>query len=96
MNLQAGIRLKTPYRKTVGVAAVHLGNSEDDVHGILLRAICPGETIYIGLAGVTTATGYPMTDGESLPLDVRNGSRIYAIATAAAQSVAVLPFVRQS
>jgi hypothetical protein len=88
------VRLVAPYRVTVGAAAAQL-TSSGNVHGIVLKAICPGQTIYVGVSSsVTTGTGYPMSDGETLTLEVRNASDVYAIASAAAQSVAVLPFER--
>jgi hypothetical protein len=88
------VRLVAPYRVTVGAAAVQL-TSSGNVHGFVLKAICPGQTIYVGVAStVTTATGYPLVDGETLTLEVRNANEVYAIASAASQSVAVLPYSR--
>jgi hypothetical protein len=88
------IALTAPYRVTVGVAAAQL-TASGNVHGIVLKAVCPGQTIYVGTsAAVTTATGYPMVDGETLTLEIRNANQLFAIASAAAQSVAVLPFSR--
>jgi hypothetical protein len=53
------VRLVAPYRVTVGAAAVQL-TASGNVHGIVLKAICPGQTIYVGVSSsVTTATGYP-------------------------------------
>jgi hypothetical protein len=90
----APVRLTAPYRVTVGAAAVQLTTS-GNVHGIVLECLCPGQTIYIGAsAAVTTATGYPMADGETLTLEVRNANQLFAIASAAGQSLAVLPFSR--
>lgn len=90
----APVRLVEPYRVTVGATAVQVTTS-GNVHGIVLKALAPGQTIYIGASSaVTTSTGYPMSDGETLTLEVRNANQLYAIASAAAQSVAVLPFTR--
>lgn len=90
----AHVRLVAPYRVTVGAAAGQL-TASGNVHGLVLKAICPGQTIYVGVSSaVSTATGYPMSDGDTLTLEVRNASDIYAIASAAAQSLAVLPFER--
>jgi hypothetical protein len=90
------VALSAPYRVTVGTAAVALTGS-GNVHGMVIRAIAgTGETIYIGASSaVTTSTGYPMTNGETLTLEVRNATDIYAIASASSQSVSVLPFVRR-
>jgi hypothetical protein len=88
------IHLVAPYRVTVGAAAVQLTTS-GNVHGVVIKAICPGQTVYVGVSSsVTTATGYPMADGETLTLEVQNANQVYAIASAATQSVAVLPFER--
>lgn len=90
----APVRLSAPYRVTVGTTAVQL-TSSGNVHGVVIKCICPGQTVYIGASSaVTTSTGYPMVDGETLTMEVRNANQIYAIASAAAQSVAVLPFAR--
>jgi hypothetical protein len=90
----APVRLVAPYRVAVGVAAVNV-TASGNVRGVVLKAICPGQVIYIGAdSGVTTATGYPMSDGETLTLEVRNANQIFAIASAAAQSLSVLPFER--
>jgi hypothetical protein len=91
---RAGVRLVAPYRVTVGAAAVQLTTS-GNVHGIVIKAMCPGQTIYIGASSaVTTATGYPMVDGETLSLEATNANQVYAIASAGGQSVAVLPYSR--
>jgi hypothetical protein len=90
----ASVRLTAPYRVTVGAAAVQL-TASGNVHGIVVKALSPGQTVYIGASSaVTTATGYPMVDGETLTLEVRNADQLYAIASAASQAVAVLPFSR--
>jgi hypothetical protein len=91
---RASIRLTAPYRVTVGAAAVQL-TASGNVHGVVIKCLCPGQTVYVGTtSGVTTATGYPLVDGETLTLEIRNANQVYAIASAAAQSVAVLPFSR--
>lgn len=91
----ASVQLVAPYRVTVGATAVQLTNSTNVNGGVVIKAICPGQTLYIGISSaVTTSTGYPMSDGETLTLEVRNANQLYAIASAAAQSVAVLPFSR--
>jgi polyisoprenoid-binding protein YceI len=47
--------------------------------------------IYIGTsAGVTVNNGYPLSAGESVEIDVATGVNIYAIASAANQSLATL------
>lgn len=91
---RASIRLTAPYRVTVGATAVQLTSSGNVNGGVVVKALVPGQTMYLGLSGVTTATGYPMADYETLTLEVSNANQLYAIASAAAQSVAVLPFSR--
>lgn len=91
---RAAVHLVAPYRVTVGGTAVQL-TASGNVTGLVIKAICPGQTMYIGAAStVTTLTGYPLADGETLTLEVTNANQIYAIASAASQSVAVLPFSR--
>lgn len=88
------LRLGAPYRVAVGVAAVQLASS-GNVGGILLKALCPAQQVFLGnSAAVTTATGYQLTDNESLALDVKNADQVWAIASAAAQAVVVLPYER--
>lgn len=90
----AKVNIVAPYRVTVGATAVQLTTS-GNVHGVVIKAIAPGQVVYIGAsAAVTTATGYPMADGDTLTLEVRNANQVWAIASAAAQSVSVLPFSR--
>jgi len=92
---RAAIQVTAPYRVTVGVAAVQLTSSGNVNGGVCVKALVPGQTLYLGVSSaVTTATGWPMTDNESLCLEVRNANVLWGIASAAAQSVAVLPFSR--
>lgn len=87
------ITFLAPYRVSVGGTAVQLTTSANVNGGILLKAICPGETVYWGVSSaVTTANGFPLANGESVPLNVRNANEIYVIASAASQAVAVAPF----
>jgi len=91
-RLNGATKINAPYRVTVGVAAVQL-TSNGTVHGQLIKALCPGQTIYIGrTSAVTTLTGYPLADMETLTLEVADVSELWAIADAAAQEVAILPY----
>jgi hypothetical protein len=87
------VRLNTaPSRLTVGAAAVQGPNVS--VHGVVVKTICPGQVIYLGTSnGVTTATGFPLYDGESMSFEVSNLNQLWFIASAAAQAVAFLPYV---
>jgi len=89
----APVRITAPYRVTVGGTAVQLTSSGNVNGGVVIKALCPGQTIYIGTSSaVTTANGYPMSNGETLTLEVINANALWAIASAAAQEIAVLPF----
>lgn len=64
-------------------------------HTVLVRAICPGQTIYIGrfvdLANVTTtAKTYPLSDQQSLAFEVKNANELCAFASAAGCRLAYL------
>lgn len=49
------------------------------------------ELVYIGnTSGVTTSTGYPLFDGDSLQIDLTDASNLYVIGTLAGQKVYVL------
>lgn len=92
---RASVQVTAPYRVTVGTSAVQLTSSGNVNGGVCIKALVPGQTMYLGVAStVTTATGWPMSDNESLCLEVRNANVLYGIASAAAQAVAVLPFSR--
>lgn len=59
---------------------------------VSFKAICTGiNAIYIGnSSGVTTATGYPLFNGDSLQLDLSTASSPYAIASTASQTLYVM------
>lgn len=83
-----------PYRVAVGVTAVQL-TSSGAVHSLIIKAICVGQTVYIGASSaVTTSTGYPLADGETLTIESRDANQYWAIASAVAQAVSVFPFTR--
>lgn len=85
------VRLLAPARLAVGAAAVQGPNVP--VHGVLVRGLCPGQTIYIGTSSaVTTANGYPLADGEEKQFEVSNLNQLWFIASAAAQALAYFPF----
>lgn len=89
------INVIAPYRVAVGTSAVQLTTSGNVNGGVCIKALAPGQTMYLGVSSaVTTSTGWPMSDRESLCLEVRNANVLYGIASAADQAVAVLPFSR--
>jgi hypothetical protein len=85
------LRITAPSRATVDSAAAQGPNIP--CHGVLIKAICPGQTIYVGVdANVTTATGFPLNDGDVLDLRVTNVNQLGFVASADTQSVALLPY----
>jgi hypothetical protein len=44
-------------------------------------------TVYVGVTGVTTSTGFELGAGESVSLPVDNTNRIFVIANAASQTI---------
>ena len=88
----APLRLTAPTRLTVGVAAVRQ-DPGSSCHGVLIKALCPGEVIYLGAsAAVTTATGWPLADGDVLDIQVKQTSDLWFIASAGGQTIALLPY----
>lgn len=49
-----------------------------------------GVTVYVGGAGVTTATGFPIPSGGSLSIELGPSDSLYGIVAAATQSVNVI------
>ncbi len=77
------------FQETVGTSAVQL-TSLAVTQGVNIKALKTNTgLIYVGIAGVTTGTGYPLAAGETLFLSVDNANRIYAISDTAAQAIAV-------
>lgn len=66
------------------------------IRGILLRSAGEKDPtpntgmIWIGTAGVTSATGMPIAPGETLSLPLDRGANLYAISDTANQSLAWL------
>lgn len=77
---------------TVTATAAALNGPESDFTGgasIAVKVPVGGSTVYVGGPGVTAATGYPVTAGEAVYLDLDPAERLYAV-TAASQVVNVL------
>ena len=81
-----GILTATGQQAVTG-SAVALASQANTVGCI--KAV-PGNslTVYIGLAGVTTSTGYPLAAGESFCSPTNNLNRIFVIASTTGSSVA--------
>lgn len=47
-------------------------------------------TVYLGGSGVTTATGFPLEPGDSLPIDVGDDIDIYGISVTGTSEVRTL------
>lgn len=85
------VTAQAPGRLTVNGAAVQ--GPSVQCHGVLVRGICPGQTIYIGVGnGVLTTTGYPLSDGEEKQFEIDNLNQLWFIASAAAQAIAYFPY----
>lgn len=81
----------TPY--TVGVSAVQLANPAlTGRSSMSFKAVCTGvNSIFIGnSSGVTTSNGWPLFNGDTLELDLNSTQAVWAIASAASQTLYVL------
>lgn len=77
-------------QRAVGVAEVRiLGTTEQLTRSVSVKALSTNTGIvYIGRQGVTTATGWELSAGESIDIDVNEQAvNLYAIASMAAQGV---------
>lgn len=78
---------------TVGTSAVQLTTSplaNRSSMNIKVVTTSNSEAVYIGNASVTTSTGFPLFNGDSIQLDLTPTSSIYAIGSAAGQKVYVI------
>jgi hypothetical protein len=70
------------------LAAVEVGRSGQT---ILVQNPSGGANVFIGGAGVTTASyGYLVTGGSAFAIELENGEGIFAVVATGTQSVAVL------
>lgn len=89
---EPSVRLQKPYQVVVGPTATAL-TSTGLVRGVALKAISPGYTIYIGTDNtVSSLTGWPLADNDSIAFDISEASQLWVIASGANQRVAVLPY----
>lgn len=78
---------------TIGTSSVQLTSTPlTNRSSMSMKAVCTANNyVYIGnSSGVTTSTGYILFNGDSLQLDLTPAHVIYAIASAASQTVYVL------
>jgi hypothetical protein len=93
-DAQAPVRLRAPYQVVIGTTAQAL-TSSGGVLGVTLKAISPGQTIYLGTDNtVSSLTGWPLADGETFTVEVSDASTIWVVASAPSQRLAVFPYRR--
>lgn len=82
--------LLAPGQIVVGAAAVQMHPAGTAVQkGVIVQAH-PANTgiVYVGIAGVTVGTGFPLAAGASVTLPIPNTNQVYLIASAAGQTAA--------
>lgn len=77
---------------SVGTSATLLTTTETDQLPRFTVALynAGAATVYVGAAGVTTSTGFPLAAAGTLSLDLDRGEVLYGIVTASTCSVNVL------
>lgn len=93
-----GLKPTLPQRKAVSNgAAVQMAISGARCHLYIVKAICPGQKIYLGTDNtVDAATGYPMVDGETLTMEPEAINDLWHYGSGAGCSLSVWPFVRRA
>jgi len=72
---------------SVGLTQVQLPNNPVYMSVTVKANNANSGTVYVGLTGVTTSTGFELGAGESVSLPVDNTNRIFVIASAASQTI---------
>ncbi len=72
---------------TVGTSQVQLPNNPVFMSVTVKANNGNSGTVYVGLTGVTTLTGFELGAGESVSLPVDNTNRIFVISDAASQTI---------
>jgi hypothetical protein len=87
-------RLVKPQRLTVNTAGTGVVQGPNlQCHGVVVRALCPGQTIYLGTDNtVTTATGHPMVDGEEKQFEITNVNQLWFVSSLDGQAVSFFPY----
>lgn len=77
---------------TVGTTAVELtGSQTDSVAGSSLAVRAPSTAeMWVGAAGVTPSTGWPVAAGQSLALDLTGDERVFAVLASGSGTAYVL------
>lgn len=90
----APLRLTDPcVQLTVGTSQVQ--GSDRPCHGVLIKALCSGQQIYVKPFSSTTilaTNAWRMDDLEVLDLQVKNLNELAFIASAAAQTIVAMPY----
>jgi hypothetical protein len=72
---------------SVGLSQVQLPNNAVYMSVTVKANNGNSGTVYVGVTGVTTSTGFELGAGESVSLPVDNTNRIFVIADAASQTI---------
>lgn len=78
---------------SVGVNATIISNASDDRggHSVLVQNPSVSTTVYIGGAGVTTASyGVALAGGADISIDLLQGEVLFGVVTSSTQNVNVL------
>lgn len=74
-------QISTFQKTTDAHAGALVLNSSAVAHRITIRNIHATETVYLGGAGVTTSTGFPLLPEESITLEIGRAADIYYVHT---------------
>ncbi len=72
---------------SVGISEVQLPNNPVYMSVTVKANNANSGTVYVGLTGVTTSTGFELGAGESVSLPVDNTNRIFVISDATSQTI---------
>lgn len=79
---------------TVGVTATELSGPDaggvTSGQSVLVKVPAGGQTVFLGGAGVTATSGFPVAAGESAAFDLGPGDVLFGIVAATTQAVNVL------
>lgn len=91
-----GCRARKPFRLAVSAVATQfaLPVTLSRSHLYIVKAMCPGSRIYLGTDNtVSSSTGYPMDDGETLTMEPVQLTALWHIG-GASDAISVFPFDR--
>lgn len=77
-------------QQSVGMSAVQLATNQIYL-GVTVKASNSNSgTVYVGVSGVDSGTGFELGAGESISIPVDNTDKIYVIATVSSQNVSFI------